>query len=146
MAGLKLSNYEINFLTEGFPLSLGAVRRLFENDFRMERSGATEESIKMLRRFYALGYIKFQVWLFYRKGSRIDVVLNEPEHGYQIVADQEFWLSLESEQEEVWSTLTSEMVETSGRSWDIGVDLTEKFLKDYFEPDDTEYWKLNNEE
>jgi len=146
MARLKLNKYEINFLTERFPLSLSAVRGLFEDDFRMEASEATEGSIELLKRFYELGYIKFHVWLFYRKGSRIEIVLNEPEHGYQIVADQEFWLSLESEQEEVWSSLTPEMVQTSGRSWNIGVDLTEKFLKDYLEPDDTEYWKLINQE
>ena len=145
MEQLKLDKYEINFLTEPFPLSLSSVKGLFESDSGMYHYEAIEEAEKMLKRFYDLGYIAFHVWLFYKKGEKIKIVLNEPEHGYKLAADKEFWLSL-NEEDEIWNWLSSDKVEKSERAWDIGVDLTDKFRQEYLEPDDIKFWKLINQE
>lgn len=145
MEQLKLDKYELNFLTESFPLSLSSVKGLFESDFGMDGYESIEEAERMLKRFYDLGYIKFHVWLFYKVGEKIKIVLNEPEHGYKLAADKEFWMSLDEEQE-IWNWLSSEKTEKSERAWDIGVDLTEKFKKEFLEPDDTKFWKLINQE
>jgi len=145
MERLKLNKYEINFLTESFPLSMSSVKGLFEHDFGMDSYESIEEAESMLKRFFDLGYLKFHVWLFYKSGDNIKIVMNEPEHGYQLDANKEFWQSLDQE-EEIWKWLSAEKVNNSERAWDIGVDLTDKFRNEFFKPDDTKFWELINQE
>lgn len=141
MNEIKLNKYEINFLTEPFPVHLGDVKNLFVSDFGFTETDAINESINLLKRMYELNFIQFEILLYYKSDNKIEIVLDEPEKGFELKIDSNFWTKLKNEKE-IWNRLTLGM----NRNWDFGVDLTNGFYKKYYEPDDTEFYKLINQE
>ena len=137
MSDIKLNKYEINFLTEPFPINLGDVKNLFKSDFGFSETYAIKESIALLKRMYQLHFIQFEVLLYFKSNNKIVKVLNKPEQGFELKIDSEFWKKLESEKE-IWNRLTLGM----NRNWDFTIDLTKGFYEKYFEPNETEFYKL----
>ena len=140
MNDIKLNKYEINFLTELFPIRLGDVKNLFISDFGFSEKDAINESISLLKRMYELDFIQFEILLYYKTESKIDIVLGESEKGFELKIETDFWSKLKSENE-IWNRLTLGME----RNWDFGIDLTNDFYRKYYEPDDTEFYKLINQ-
>ncbi len=140
MNDIKLNKYEINFLTELFPIRLGDVKNLFISDFGFSEKDAINESITLLKRMYELDFIQFEILLYYKTESKIDIVLGESEKGFELKIETDFWSKLKSENE-IWNRLTLGME----RNWDFGIDLTNDFYRKYYEPDDTEFYKLINQ-
>jgi hypothetical protein len=139
MNDIKLNKYEINFLTEPFPVHLGDVKNLFISDFGFSEKDAINESITLLKRMYELKFIQFEILLYYKTENKIEIVLGESEKGFELKIDSDFWTKLKSEKE-IWNRLTLGME----RNWDFGIDLTNGFYEKYCEPDDTEFNKLIN--
>ena len=134
-----MNKYEINFLTEPFPIHLGDVKNLFINDFGFCEKDAINESIILLKKMYDMSFIQFEILLYYKSENKIEIVLGESEKGFQLKIDSDFWTKLKNENE-IWNRLTLGME----RNWDFGIDLTKGFYKKYYEPDDTEFNKLIN--
>ncbi|TYC07387.1 hypothetical protein ES677_15070 [Bizionia gelidisalsuginis] len=141
MNDIKLNKYEINFLTEPFPIHLGDVKNLFISDFGFSEIDAISESIDLLKRMYELNFIQFEILLYYKSDSKIKIVLDEPEKGFELKIDSDFWIKLKNEKE-IWNRLMLGM----NRNWDFGIDLSNDFYEKYYEPDDTEFYKLINQE
>tara|TARA_R100001369_G_scaffold84728_1_gene117774 strand:+ start:36 stop:458 length:423 start_codon:yes stop_codon:yes gene_type:complete len=140
MNDIKLNKYEINFLTEPFPVHLGDVKNLFISDFGFSEKDAINESITLLKRMYELNFIQFEILLYYKTENKIEIVLGESEKGFELKIDSDFWTKLKNEKE-IWNRLTLGME----RNWDFGIDLTNGFYEKYYEPDDTEFYKLINQ-
>jgi len=142
MNNIKLNKYEINFLTEPFPIHLGDVKNLFIYDFGLSEIDAIYESISLLKRMHELGFIQFEILLYYKyDNNSMKVLDDECEKGFELKVDSDFWSNLKKEKE-IWNRLILGM----NRNWDFGVDLTNEFYKKYFEPDDKEFYKLINQE
>ena len=141
MNDIKLNKYEINFLTEPFPIHLGDVKNLFISDFGFSEIDAIKKSHTLLKRMYDLEFIQFEILLYYKSDNKVKIVLDEPEKGFELKIDSDFWTKLKNDKE-IWNRLISGME----RYWDFGIDLTEDFYEKYYEPDDTEFYKLINQE
>lgn len=137
MTEIKLNKYEINFLTEPFPIHLGDVKNLFISDFGFSEMDVIDESIDLLKRMYELDFIQFEILLYYKSINKIEIVLGKPEKGFELKVDNDFWTNLKSDKE-IWNRLTVGME----RNWDFGIDLTKGFYNKYCEPDETEFNKL----
>ncbi|MAL58550.1 MAG: hypothetical protein CMC14_00730 [Flavobacteriaceae bacterium] len=137
MNDIKLNKYEINFLTEPFPMHLGDVKNLFISDFGFSELDAINESINLLKRMYVLDFIQFEILLYYKSENKIKIVLGESEKGFELKIDSDFWKKLKNEKE-IWNRLILGM----DRNWDFGIDLSNDFYEKYCEPDDTEFNKL----
>ena len=94
MNDIKLNKYEINFLTELFPIHLGDVKNLFISDFGFSEKDAINESITLLKRMYELDFIQFEILLYYKTESKIDIVLGESEKGFELKIETDFWSKL----------------------------------------------------
>ena len=140
MNPIKLDKYEINFLTEPFPLHLEDAKTLFVLDFGFSSDEAQERTIDLLKRMVELNFIQFEILLYYKSDDdTIKIVLDEPDKGFELKVDDDFWDKLRNEQE-VWKR------PTSIKLWSFGIDFTDEFYQRYFEPDDTEFYKLINQE
>ena len=104
MNSIKLNKYEINFLTEPFPIHLGDVKNLFISDFGFSEIDAMTESIDLLKRMYELNFIRFEILLYYKTDNKIKIVLDEPEKGFELKIDSDFWTKLKNEKE-IWNRL-----------------------------------------
>lgn len=142
MNNISLNKYEIDFLTESFSLSLGDFKDLLVVDFDLNENNAILESIKSLKKFYKLGWIRFEVWLYVKKDNKIDIVFNKGDSGFKLIVDELFWERINKDLT-IWERLS---MKNQDRNWDIGVCLTDLFKNKYLEPDDTEFYKLINQE
>ena len=139
MNEIKLNKYEINFLTEPFPIHLGDVKNLFISDFGLSEIDAISKSINLLKRMFDLGFIQFEILLYYTVENKIEIVLGDSEKGFELKIDSEFWTKLKNEKE-IWNRLTLGIK----RNWDFGIDLTKEFREKYDKLDNVKFNKLIN--
>ncbi|MCB0745781.1 MAG: hypothetical protein KDC67_17895, partial [Ignavibacteriae bacterium] len=91
MTKIKLNKYEINFLTEPFPIHLGDVKNLFISDFGLSELDAIKESIDLLKRMYELDFIQFEILLYYKSENKMKIVLGDSEKGFELKVGTDFW-------------------------------------------------------